>query len=343
MMTSETDFPEIGRAVSLLLAGELVAFPTETVYGLGADAANPGAVGRIFAAKGRPADHPLIVHLAGSGDMAHWAADIPPQAWELASAFWPGPLTLILKKQDWVSPLVTGGQASIGLRVPAHPVAQALLQAFAKVSATAGIAAPSANRFGRVSPTLASHVREELGEQVACVLDGGPCQVGIESTILDLTRFTQMGAVVLRPGCITPDELEKILGGHSVSLPASRGREEGADTPRVSGSLDSHYAPATPLLLCPTEELSRMLAREDASGRRVGLLSCRTKPETEPGTGSAHIWRWLGSSPEGYARALYATLRELDEHGLARIIVETPPATPDWQAVLDRLYRAAAK
>ncbi|MCL2021983.1 MAG: L-threonylcarbamoyladenylate synthase [Betaproteobacteria bacterium] len=345
MLKSETDFSDIERAVSLLLAGELVAFPTETVYGLGADAANPGAVGKIFAAKARPADHPLIVHLAKGVDMTRWAADIPPLAWELAEAFWPGPLTLILKKQDWVSSHVTGGQASIGLRVPAHPLAQQLLRAFAEASPTAGIAAPSANRFGRISPTLAAHVREELGDQVACVLDGGPCQVGIESTILDLTRLESTGAVVLRPGGIAPAELEKILGKQSVYRRANTGEErQGGEktdipAPRVSGALDSHYAPTTPLVLCSSEELPRVLAKEQAAGCRLGVLAWGVKPEAA----SPHLWRCLASAPTTYAHALYRTLRELDGYGLARIIVEVPPATPAWQAVLDRLYRAAVK
>jgi len=329
----ETASPDIDRAVSLLLAGELVAFPTETVYGLGADAANPAAVSKIFAAKGRPADHPVIAHLAKGSDMTQWAMNIPPIAWALADAFWPGPLTLILKKQDWVSSVVTGGQTTIGLRVPAHPLAQSLLHAFAKVSPTAGIAAPSANRFGRVSPTLAAHVREELGAQVALVLDGGACAVGIESTILDLSRLEEIGAVVLRPGGIMPAELEKVLGSPP-NLRTGTHKTEPL-TPRVSGSLDSHYAPTTPLVLCPAEELLLRLAA--AKDKRLGVISCQTEPaETSP-----HLWRCLTDSPDAYARALYATLRELDSCGLAQIVVEIPPATPAWQAVLDRLSRAA--
>lgn len=338
MPHSDIFFPAIDRAVSLLTAGELVAFPTETVYGLGADAANTAAVGRIFAAKGRPADHPVIVHLAQGSDMPRWAADIPAVAWELAEAFWPGPLTLILKKQAWVAPIVTGGQASIGLRVPAHPVAQNLLHAFAKVSPTAGIAAPSANRFGRVSPTLAAHVREELGEQVAMVLDGGASSVGIESTILDLTRLDDVGAVILRPGHVAPVELEKVLGSLPVHLLAKR-KKTSLSTPRVSGSLASHYAPVTPLVLCPAEALSPLLLREAANGTRLGVLSYRA----EPADIAPHLWRNLTPSPKAYAHALYATLRELDSYGLAQIVVETPPDTPAWQAILDRLSRAAMK
>jgi L-threonylcarbamoyladenylate synthase len=196
--------PEIERAVALLRRGELVAFPTETVYGLGADAANPAAVARIFAAKGRPADHPLIVHLPAAEHLARWARDIPAEAEKLAAAFWPGPLTLILKRQPQVPNAVTGGQDTVGLRVPSHPLALELLRAF-----EGGIAAPSANRFGRISPTTAAHVREELGERVPLVLDGGACPVGIESTILDLSRGVP---VLLRPGAIGPADIARVLG-----------------------------------------------------------------------------------------------------------------------------------
>jgi len=199
----------LARAVALLRAGELVALPTETVYGLGADAANPAAVAKIFAAKGRPADHPLIVHLPGSAWLDRWAADIPQAAWDLAEMFWPGPLTLILKKQPWVPEAVTGGQDTVGLRVPGHPLALELLKAFADAGTPGGIAAPSANRFGRVSPTRAAHVAEELGGQVPLILDGGPCQVGIESTILDLSRGQPE---LLRPGYFSPQRLAEVLG-----------------------------------------------------------------------------------------------------------------------------------
>ena len=209
MTPSETDY---ARAVELLRAGELVAFPTETVYGLGADASSPAAVAKIFAAKGRPADHPLIVHLAGHDAVDHWAEEVPAVAWELMETFWPGPLTLILKKQAWVPSTVTGGQDTVGLRVPGHPVALELLRRFAAVAGEhAGIAAPSANRFGRISPTTAAHVQEELGDRVSLILDGGPCAVGIESTIVDCSRGEP---VVLRPGHISPAHLEGCSGGY---------------------------------------------------------------------------------------------------------------------------------
>ncbi|MDR2636768.1 MAG: threonylcarbamoyl-AMP synthase [Zoogloeaceae bacterium] len=338
---------ELERAVALLKAGELVAFPTETVYGLGADAANPEGVRKIFAAKGRPADHPVIVHLARGEDMTAWAADIPPLAWRLSEIFWPGPLTLILKKQPWVSSLVTGGQESVGLRVPAHPLAQALLTAFAAVSpgiGRGGIAAPSANRFGRVSPTTAAHVREELGDRLACILDGGPAQVGIESTILDLTRLADEGPVILRPGGIPAERLCQLFrsfapGEPRKPFPAASAAPAVSPTPRVSGSLASHYAPATSLHLCPGAELSARLARESAAGRRCGVMAWNAKGNAE--VGGAHLWRILPASPEGYAHDLYATLRELDAARCDAIIAELPPDTPEWQAIHDRLRRAS--
>ncbi|MDR2926485.1 MAG: threonylcarbamoyl-AMP synthase, partial [Azoarcus sp.] len=267
----------IRQAVEHLLAGELVALPTETVYGLGADAANPEAVARIFAAKGRPASHPLIVHLASAAALAQWAEEIPPGAQDLASAFWPGPLTLILKKQPWVPLAVTGGQASIGLRVPAHPLALALLAAFAaaRSPAAGGIAAPSANRFGRVSPTTAAHVREELGNKVSLILDGGACEVGIESTIVD---FSRPEPEILRPGAIRPEDIARVLG----VLPRVRGRAAGkteeheayeASVPRVSGSLAAHYAPLTPLKKVKSAALAEEAARLVRAGCRIAVLA----------------------------------------------------------------------
>ncbi|MCL2524854.1 MAG: L-threonylcarbamoyladenylate synthase [Betaproteobacteria bacterium] len=323
-MISEADYQ---RAVELLCAGELVAMPTETVYGLGADAANPAAVARIFAAKGRPADHPLIVHLAGHDAVRHWAEHVPDVAWELMETFWPGPLTLILKKQDWVPDAVTGGQDSIGLRVPGHPVALELLRRFAAAKgARAGIAAPSANRFGRISPTAAAHVAEELGERVALILDGGPCKVGIESTIVDCSRPQP---VVLRPGHIAPLHLAAVLGQQPAIASAS------ADTPRVSGSLEAHYAPQTPLRLIARADLADFLAAQH--GKRCGILSPNSPPAVTP-----HDWRQLPAEPLGYAHDLYAALRSLDCPGIDLIVVEAPPADPAWAAIADRLRRAAA-
>lgn len=325
MTPSDSDY---ARAVELLLAGELVAFPTETVYGLGADAANPAAVAKIFAAKGRPADHPLIVHVAGHDWLERWAAEVPDAAWELAEAFWPGPLTLILKKQPWVPDAVTGGQETVGLRVPGHPVALELLRRFAAAGTAGGVAAPSANRFGRISPTAAEHVREELGERVPLILDGGACRVGIESTIIDCSRGEP---VILRPGHVTPERLGTVLGG----VPRI---ETASGAPRVSGSLEAHYAPGTALRLVAGERLLDVLNALRHSGRRCAAL-CHSQP---PQAGMPHVFRLLPADPAGYAHELYGALRDLDHAGVDLIVVEAIPAGSAWAAVSDRLRRAAA-
>ena len=316
--------PDIERAVALLRAGDLVAFPTETVYGLGADAANPAAVAKIFAAKGRPADHPLIVHLPGASHLARWAREVPPEAERLAAAFWPGPLTLILKRQANVPDAVTGGQDTVGLRVPSHPLALELLQAF-----DGGIAAPSANRFGRISPTSAAHVREELGERVPLVLDGGACPVGIESTILDLSRGTP---VLLRPGFITSADLARVLG----RAPEVAAAQTAA--PRVSGSLDAHYAPRTPLQLVSSDGLLFALRDALVAGEKVAVLA----PTVQAISHDLVTWKQSPAEPAGFAHDLYASLRELDALGCVRILVQQPPAGEAWLAVNDRLRRAAA-
>jgi len=326
MTPSDADY---ARAVELLRAGELVAIPTETVYGLGADAANPAAVAKIFAAKGRPADHPLIVHLAGHDAVDHWAEQVPAVAWELMETFWPGPLTLILKKQAWVPDAVTGGQDTVGLRVPGHPVALELLRRFAAVAGEhAGIAAPSANRFGRISPTTAAHVQEELGDQVPLILDGGACKVGIESTIVDCSRGQP---VVLRPGHIAPTHLEAVLG----LVPLI---ETATGAPRVSGSLEAHYAPQTPMRLVGSERLLDFLNAQRHKGGRCGVI-CHSQP---PQAGFPHCWRMLPADPVGYAHELYAALREMDHAGVDLIAVEALPTEQVWAAVADRLRRAAA-
>ncbi len=330
----------IDHAVVLLQAGELVAFPTETVYGLGADAANPAAVRRIFAAKGRPADHPLIVHLPADGYLDNWASDIPRQAWELTEAFWPGPLTLILKHARGVPSVVTGGQETIGLRVPAHPVALALLRAFAEagggLGGLCGVAAPSANRFGRISPTEAAHVRAELGDSVRLVLDGGRCGIGIESTILDLSRGSGAAPRLLRPGAITPERIASVLG----RLPEVAGQPPGTSTaalPRVPGALAAHYAPLTPLRLLPAAAIAR-LAETAPAGRRCALL-CHSRTLATPA--AALLVRQLPADPSHYARELYAALRELDQSGADQILVEEVPSNAAWAAIADRLRRAA--
>jgi len=328
---------DYSRAVQLLQAGELVAFPTETVYGLGADAANPVAVAKIFAAKGRPADHPLIVHLPGAAHLDRWAKDIPAVAWELAEAFWPGPLTLILKRSPEVPYAVTGGQETVGVRVPSHPVALELLRAYAQAGGgrdgLCGIAAPSANRFGRISPTDAAHVHEELGDAVALVLDGGPCQVGIESTIIDLSRGQDFAPRLLRPGHVTPEQIAAVIG----VLPEQPEVQKDGEAPRVSGSLDSHYAPLTPMRLVAKAGLANVLAGLKASGKRAGLLA-HTR---QSGIVQPHSLRQLPDEPEGYARGLYAALRELDQAGNDLIVVEAIRADAGWEAVADRLRRAA--
>lgn len=311
---------EIEKAAAILRAGGLVAFPTETVYGLGADASNAAAVRKIFAAKGRPADHPLIVHLADMSALKHWAADVPRGAWLLAEKFWPGPLTLILKRAAHVSEVVTGGQNTIGLRVPAHPVAQRLLKAFG-----GGVAAPSANKFGRLSPTTAQHVHEDLGAAVDMILDGGACPVGIESTIVDLSGAQP---AILRPGRVSAKQIEDAL--------LVQVRAPGAGAPRAPGTLPSHYAPRTPLRLVDPEDLENFLRKE--GGRSpVAVLARRGRPRDT----RAALWQVAPESPEEYAQHLYALLRRLDSASCPLIVVELPPDLPEWAAVRDRLVRAA--
>ena len=320
---------EIRRAAALLRRGGLVAFPTETVYGLGADAGNPQAVAKIFAAKGRPADHPLIVHLAAAGALPAWASEVPTAAAKLAAAFWPGPLTLILKRSARAPDIVTGGQDTVGLRVPQHPLALALLAEFAG-SGSGGIAAPSANRFGRISPTSAAHVHAELGTAVDLVLDGGPCAVGIESTIVDLSRGRP---VLLRPGAITAAQLAGVLGENVAAAAAV------ADQPRVPGALAAHYAPLTPLQLVAPAALADLARAALERGLSIAVLARRRAPlRLAPGV----HWLAAPANARAYARDLYAALRSLDAAGTGLILVEAPPPDPDWAAVADRLQRAAA-
>jgi L-threonylcarbamoyladenylate synthase len=315
---------DLVRAAELLRAGELVAFPTETVYGLGADAANAAAVARIFAVKGRPADHPLIVHLPSHDHIDAFARDVPDAAFELAEAFWPGPLTLILKRAPHVIDAVTGGQDTVGLRMPGHPLALELLRAFGG----GGVAAPSANRFGRISPTTAEHVRADLGDDVAMVLDGGPCRVGIESTILDLSRAQP---TILRPGMVTADALADVLGA-----PPRTGADAAA--PRVSGALPAHYAPRTPLALVPPDAVIFAVRDALAKNERIAVLS----PLACPLSDARIVWRQAPAEAEEFAHELYAALRELDALGCTRIVVQRPPQTETWRAAIDRLERAAA-
>jgi L-threonylcarbamoyladenylate synthase len=317
---------QIGQAARLLEEGHLVAFPTETVYGLGADAENPAAVASIYAAKGRPQDHPVIVHLSPEGALDHWACEIPQQARALAQAFWPGPLTMILKRAPGIPDAVSGGQDTIGLRCPSHPVAVALLRAFK--GGQGGVAAPSANKFGHVSPTLAEHVRDEfVGDgKVAMILDGGASQVGIESTIVDLSRLATHGPVLLRPGHISADDIAGVIG----QVPSS----PDAAAPRASGTLESHYAPSTPVVLQAWTALPETLDRLATAGRKAAVIHFSELPPV-------HASLRMPSNPQGYAHDLYAALRSMDHTGADIILVEAPPQDSAWLGVNDRLRRAA--
>ncbi len=306
---------EVRRAAQMLARGGLVAFPTETVYGLGADATSAAAVARLYAVKGRPAGHPVIVHLASAEAAFTWASEVPAQARALAARFWPGPLTLILKRSDQAKDFITGGQDNVGLRVPSHPVAQALLKEF-----KGAIAAPSANRFGRVSPTTAAHVRADLGSDVELVLEGGVSEVGIESTIVDLSRGTP---VVLRPGRISKAELEAVL---NVEV-----QEGNASSPRHSGGLERHYAPCTRARLVPSYDLDKEIGR---LAKNVAVLAF-SRPDLR-----VNYWLRMPREPQAYAQKLYGALRELDTAGCDEILVEAPPAGQEWAAVRDRLQRA---
>jgi len=306
---------DIRRSAEILRRGGLVAFPTETVYGLGADASSAEAMKRLYRVKGRPADHPVIVHFALAEDAFRWAREVPGGAKALAKRFWPGPLTLILKRSPLARDFVTGGQDNVGLRVPSHPIAQEMLLLFGN-----GVAAPSANRFGHVSPTTAAHVREDFGNEVDLVLEGGASEVGIESTIVDLSGGSP---VLLRPGRISRAELENVL--------STKVAEKGESSTRHSGGLERHYAPRTPARLVPTHELDREIAR---LGDKVAVLAF-SRPDER-----VDYWLRMPREPQAYAQRLYAALRDLDGAGGEVILIEAPPDAPQWAAVLDRLRRA---
>lgn len=322
------DPASIAAAARLLEAGELVAFPTETVYGLGADAENPDAVRRIYRAKQRPENHPLIVHLAPEADVGYWSSAVGPAAQKLMAAFWPGPLTLILARAAHIPDTVAGGQQSIGLRCPSHPVAQALLQSFK--AGRGGIAAPSANRFGHVSPTTASHVHDEFRDSplLTCILDGGQSTVGIESTILDLSRGRP---VLLRPGQVSAAQIAACIG-ELPSLPD-------ATAPRASGTMESHYAPQAPVAALPAAQLAAVIAQLAARGHRLALMEYSGSINTGCAAITCHVR--LPADPAGYAHDLYATLRQLDQPGIDLILIESPAIADAWRAVNDRLGRAA--
>ncbi len=329
-----SDLGAIEAAARRLAEGGLVGMPTETVYGLAADAGNASAVRSIFEAKGRPSDHPLIVHIppAEGGDwraaVAPLAREVPDFAVALMQAFWPGPLTLILPRRPEVAAVAAGGQDSVGVRCPAHPVSQALLVA-ARALGVPGVAAPSANRFGRVSPTTAAHVAEEfadLGDEQLLILDGGPCPVGIESTIVDCSRGMP---VLMRPGMITPAQIEAVCGQ------PLRARDEAA--PRASGTLESHYAPRAKVRLMDGKQLQSALDVLGADAKHIAVYA-RTTLRASRGV----VQRRMPADASTCAQELFAVLRELDATGVKLIWVENPPEGADWDGVRDRLQRAAA-
>lgn len=329
--TSQPDLQvQIIAAAALLDAGGVVAFPTETVYGLGADISHPDAVDRIFRIKGRPTNHPLIVHISSCQDLPYWSQDIPEAAWKLATHFWPGPLTLILQRSRHIPLNVTGGQETVGLRVPDHPVALDLLQHGTNDRKRA-LAAPSANRFGHISPTTAAHVREELGEAVDMILDGGHCTVGLESTIVG---FHDQTVTLLRPGGISLAALEAVLGT-PVTLSAGI-----STTTRVSGSLASHYAPDTPLEVLSAAPLQQRAAHLVSQGSQVAVMA-RSSSLLNSLQGIAAYCLAMPETAPAYGSRLYAILRQLDRQGFDCILAESPPAGTDWLAVADRLQRAS--
>lgn len=337
MVLDGNDPQAIATAARAVRSGALLGLPTETVYGLAADATSDTAVAQIFAAKGRPSDHPLIVHVANAQGIAHFAREVPAFARKLVDAFWPGPLTVILPRLPGVATAATGGQDSVGLRCPAHPVAHALLAACAAAGdgpeaggpPVWGVAAPSANRFGRVSPTTAQHVQDELGDALL-VLDGGPCQVGIESTIVDCTRGVP---VLLRPGAITREQIAQACG----MAPLSK-EELPEHTPRASGTLESHYAPAAKVRLMDAKALQTGLDLLGAEAAHIAVYArapLRTKS-------SRLVMRRMPDDAAATAQQLFAVLRGFDDDGVKLIWIETPPATPEWEGVRDRLQRAAS-
>lgn len=319
----------IEAAVRELRAGRPVAVPTETVYGLAGWADDTAGVAAVFDAKGRPRGHPLIVHVGDAAAADHYAAQVPERARRLMQAFWPGPLTLILPRRPGVAEMAAGGQPTIGLRCPAHPVAQRLLRACARAGIH-GLAIPSANRFGRVSPTSAAHVAQEFAGLDLLVLDGGACAVGIESAIVDLSRGQ---AVLLRPGTLTRQALEQVLGE-----PLAHASEGDPAAPRAPGTLASHYAPRAAVRLMSAEQLRAALEVLDDAVVPVGVYARVALPQRVRGS----VWRRMPDDAAAAARELFAVLRELDESGVSLIWVEAPPADEAWAGVRDRLRRASA-
>lgn len=319
---------QITTAAKILREGGTVAFPTETVYGLGADATHLAAINKIYKIKRRPIDHPLIVHIGDISHLQHWAQSIPESAWKLANHFWPGPLTLILQRSRHIPDNITGGQDTVGLRMPAHPIALALLNALGPERA---LAAPSANRFGRISPTTAAHVMEELGSEVDMILDGGACEVGLESTIVS---FCDLSPQILRPGGVSLPELESVLNGPVVLAYNQK------QTIRTSGSLPAHYAPTTPLKIYPTDQIQQNVLTFIAKGLRILVITWSNINIAQPLNPSIQQFS-MSMDPIIYGKQLYATLRRFDREAFDYMIIEAPPSHPTWLAIADRLQRAS--
>lgn len=313
---------DIQKAASLLKLGKLVAFPTETVYGLGADASNPSAVTKIFAVKKRPADHPVIVHLGHLNQLTHWAQNISSAALKLAKHFWPGPLTLILPKAANVAEIITGGQNTIGIRIPSHPIAQALLKSFGS-----GIAAPSANRFGQLSPTSATHVQADLGTDIDMVLEGDTCTIGIESTIVDISSGI---AHILRPGAITAAQISQVLQQPVYYLDRS--------SVRAPGMLLKHYAPRTKLEIVPAVLLKQKINTLLTQDLKIAVMARHPANFVHPNL----KWHMMPTIASEYAHALYAYLHAIDMENPAIILVEAVPVDEEWMAISDRLQKASA-
>lgn len=319
------DEAALAHAAQIIRSGGLVAFPTETVYGLGADALNENAVKKIFLAKERPPDDPLIVHIAHPQELIMVAQNIPQLAWDLTKRFWPGPLTLVLPKAERVLKVVTGGLETVAVRMPAHPIARKLIEA-----SRCPIAAPSANRFGRPSPTRAEHVVEDLAGRIELILDGGPTSIGVESTVLDMTQEPPM---VLRPGGVTLEELREVLGGVRL-LDSSKGEA----ARRSPGTRYRHYAPRAKLMLVEPEQLEPVVAPLIAQGQKVGVLTVQSSKFTVPSSGLVTVA--MPTDLTSYARRLFAALRELDAQGVDVIVVEAVAERGLGRAIMDRLRRA---
>lgn len=325
---SSVQLDQIITAAQILIAGGTVAFPTETVYGLGADVTNPAAIDKIYSIKQRPTHHPLIVHIGNISHMHYWTRAIPEAAWKLANHFWPGPLTLILPRSYHIPDCVTGGQDTVGLRLPAHPVALALLSALGPEKA---LAAPSANRFGRISPTLATHVHQELGKNVDMILEGGACEVGLESTIVS---FHDNTIQILRPGSITLSELETVLNepvilAHNINQAI-----------RTSGSLPAHYAPTTPLRLYRGTQIWQHALALATQNLRVLVITWSNT--AKPQLSDQLIEQFsMPADPIAYGKQLYAKLRHFDQAAFDYMLIESPPDHPSWLAIADRLQRAS--